>query len=182
MFRGEADAGTGVEVSEQLVRAGEQPFTLLLLASSVETPLPPELTKPIVTLHMCVLQNPPNADTQFAWLREVKVNGVFAGYFRDEAMFDASTNSLVTQVPAGSLSGTLFLPSFIVPAFVANFDASAHIFSSPFVDAIDFGVAGPQFTHFKVLGPQVIDRIYVFNQASQGYGWIEADKVGPVPQ
>ena len=150
------------------------------LGTGVETPLPPELTQPLVTLHMCVLQTPPNADTQFAWLREVKVNGVFAGYFRDAATFEPATNSLVSQVPAGALSGTLFLPSFIIPAFVANFDPQTHIFSSPFADAVDFGVAGPQFTRFKVVGPQVIDRIFVFDEASQGYGWIAASGVGPV--
>jgi hypothetical protein len=151
------------------------------LSSGVDSPLPQTLSTIPVTLRMGVLQNPPNADTQFAWLREVTSNGTFAGYFRDAATFDASTNSLVIQVPAGDLSATLFLPTFIVPASVANFDASAHIFSSPFPDAVDFGVAGPQFTHFKVVAPQVLDRIYVFNQASQGYGWIDADKVGPVP-
>jgi hypothetical protein len=150
------------------------------LSTGVETGLPPALTDEIVRLHMCVLQNPPNASTQFAWLREVRVNGVFAGYFRDAAEFEPATNSLLTQVPAGALSGTLFLPSFIVPAYVANHDPRAHIYSSPFVDAIDFGEAGPQFTRFKVVAPQVIARIYVFNEASNGYGWIEADGVGPV--
>jgi hypothetical protein len=149
------------------------------LSTGVDSPLPSTLAGISVTLRMCVLQNPPNADTQMAWLREVTFSGTFAGYFRDAATFDAATNSLITQVAAGSLSGTLLLPTFIVPAFVANFDASAHIFSSPFPDATDFGVAGPQFTRFKVVAPQVIDRIYVFNEASQGYGWIEADKVGP---
>jgi hypothetical protein len=127
-----------------------------------------------------VLQNPADANAEFAWLREVTVNGAFAGYFRDPAEFEPATNSLRVQVPASSLNGTLFLPSLIVPAVVANFDASTHIFSSPFADAVDFGIAGPQFTHFKVVGPQVIDRIYVFNEASQDYGWIDAIGVGPV--
>jgi hypothetical protein len=150
------------------------------IASGVETPLPPEVTNINVTLRMSVLQNPTSPDQQFTWLREVKENGMFAGYFRDTATFDAATNSLVTVVPAGSLSGTLFLPSFIVPAFVANFDANTHIFSSPFADAVDFGLAGPAFTRFKVVSPQVLERIFVFNEASQNYGWIDAAGVGPV--
>lgn len=150
------------------------------LATGVETPLPPPVTIVNVTLHMCVLQHPTNADQQFAWLREVKEDGMFAGYFRDTATFDPATDSLSITVPAGSLSGTLFLSSFIVPAFVANFDENAHIFSSPFADAVDFGLAGPQFTRFKVVSPQVLERILVFNEASQNYGWIEANGVGPV--
>jgi hypothetical protein len=150
------------------------------LSTGVEEELPPELSGMMVTLHLCIPQHPTNQDTQFAWLREVRANGMFAGYFRDSADFDPAANSLVIQVPAGSLTGTLFLPSFIVPAFVANFDAETHIFSSPFEDAIDFGVAGPQFTHFKVVGPQVSERIFVFDEVSQNYGWIAASGVGPV--
>jgi hypothetical protein len=150
------------------------------LSSGVETPLPPEVTNINVALRFCVLQHPPNPADQFSWLREVNEDGMFAGYFRDTANFDAATNSLTTVVPAGSLSGTLFLPSFIVPAFVANFDANTHIFSSPFADAVDFGVAGPAFTRFSVVSPQVLERIFVFNESSQNYGWIDAAGVGPV--
>ncbi len=150
------------------------------LDTGVETELPPTLSNLMVTLHLCIPQHPTNSDTQFAWLREVRVNGKFVGYFRDAATFDAGANALVTRVPAGAIGGTLILPGFIVPAFVANFDPETHIFSSPFTDAIDFGVAGPQFTRFKVVGPQVISRIFVFDEATQGYGWIDASGVGPV--
>jgi hypothetical protein len=44
---------------------------------------------------------------------------------------------------------------------------------------VDYGLAGPQFTIYTVVGPQVAGRIYVFNPTTLNYGWIDASGVGP---
>jgi hypothetical protein len=73
----------------------------------------------------------------------------------------------------------LVLPVALQPAFVQNFSAESHIYSNPNSDAVDFGIAGPQFTTFTVVAPQVGGRIYVLNPQTKGYGWINASEVGP---
>jgi hypothetical protein len=132
-------------------------------------------------LRLPVLAQPTDPSAQFAWLMEIAdENGLFLGYIRVPATFDPATNSLVLQIPVSQFNGTLFLPAIIVPAYVQNFDANIHIYSSPFKEATDFGPAGPQYTTFTVVGPQVIDRVYVFNSTSNNYGWIDVAGVGPV--
>lgn len=76
-------------------------------------------------------------------------------------------------------SGTLFLPAVIVRSWVQNFDPDVHVYSGPTLDAIDYGIAGPQFTTFTVVAPQIAGRLHVFNPVTQNYGWIDARGVGP---
>lgn len=137
-------------------------------------PMPVSLASQNIQLELPVL-----ASGVFAWLRELDVNGQFAGYIRDAATFDPNQNGLVISVPLGSLSGTLFLPAQLQPAWVSNFDPNVHMWSGPTTDASDFGTAGPQGTIFPVVGPQVLNRIYVFDPVTQGYGWIDASGIGP---
>jgi hypothetical protein len=85
------------------------------------------------------------------------------------------------RVPLASLQGTLFLPATLVPAYVQNFDPGAHIYSGPGADAVDYGVAGPQYTTFTVVAPQLGNRLFVYNPVTENYGWIDARSVGPVP-
>ena len=80
-----------------------------------------------------------------------------------------------------TLHGALFLPAQVTPAYLQAFDPQAHIYSGPFDTDVDYGVAGPQFTTFTVVAPQVGTRIFVYNPFTQNYGWIDALKVGPVP-
>ena len=54
-----------------------------------------------------------------------------------------------------------------------------YIWSSPFKDAVDFGVAAEQWTVLPVLAPQVGQRLLVFNPATGGQGWIDVQGVGP---
>jgi hypothetical protein len=61
-----------------------------------------------------------------------------------------------------------------------NHDPATHIWSGPTGDAIDFGVAAPQWTRMTVVGPQVAGRIFVFNPFAADYGWIDAAGTGPV--
>jgi hypothetical protein len=103
----------------------------------------------------------------------------FAGYLRAPAEFDPPTLRQKWNLPIDETADVLFLPVALRPAFVQNFSAGAHIFSSSESNAADFGVAGPQFTTFTVVAPQVENRIYVFNPVTKGYGWINADEVGP---
>lgn len=138
-------------------------------------PLPDSLSNITVTVELPVL-----APGTFAWLRELDVNGQFAGYVRDAATFDPSRNGLMISVPLSGLQNTLFLPAVLQPAYLANFDPNVHIWSGPTSDSQDFGVAGPQNTVFTVVGPQVLNRIYVYNPSSGNYGWIDVTGVGPV--
>ncbi len=86
----------------------------------------------------------------------------------------------VLRVPISELRGTLFLPTTLIPAYVANFDENVHIFSGPFAEAIDYGIAGPQFTTFTVVAPQLAGRLFVYDPATDNYGWIDVAGVGPV--
>ena len=62
---------------------------------------------------------------------------------------------------------------------MANHDPNTRIWSSPFKDGVDFGVAAEQWTVFPVLAPQVGHRVLVFNPATGGQGWIDVEGVGP---
>jgi hypothetical protein len=120
-----------------------------------------------------------NPNGVFAWLQAVYDDTGFLGYLRPPADFDPATNSVTIHASASSLAGTLFLPAVMVPAWVANFDGDVHIYSGPTSDALDFGVAAPAFTTFPVVGPQIAARVYVYDPATQGYGWIDVIGVGP---
>ncbi|HLY63983.1 MAG TPA: plastocyanin/azurin family copper-binding protein, partial [Chloroflexota bacterium] len=116
----------------------------------------------------------------FAWLQAIyDLQGQFLGYIRPAAQFDPVTNSLTFQLSPDDLHGTLFLPAFIVPAWVQNFDAGLHLYSGPTDNAIDFGAAGAQFTTFTVVAPQVAGRLYVYDPLTRNYGWINVASVGP---
>ncbi len=140
--------------------------------------LPPEVLNRPIEVKLPVIQNPPPG-VAFAWLRELREGGQFIGYLRAPADFDPPTNSLRYTLTIGELGGTLFLPAFIQPAWVQNFDPNAHIWSGPTAEAVDFGIAGPQFTTFTVVAPQVGTRIFVYNPVTNNYGWIDALGVGP---
>ena len=137
---------------------------------------------PTVTVHLPVNPNGaavPNSGS-FAWLvADYGPDGEFIGYLRPQATFNPETNSVSMALPVDQLQGTLFLPVFLTPSWVQSTRASAHIYGSPMPDAVDFGLAGPQFTVFPVVAPQVAGRIKVFNPVTEGYGWINAADVGP---
>jgi len=105
--------------------------------------------------------------------------GGFAGYLRAPAEFDAATTRQTWTLSTAEVADMLVLPVALQPAFVQNFNADAHIYSGPDEFGVDFGEAGPAFTTFTVVGPQVGTRIYVYSPVSGGYGWIEASGVGP---
>ncbi|MBU6288965.1 MAG: hypothetical protein KGS10_12475 [Chloroflexi bacterium] len=115
-----------------------------------------------------------------AYLHSLRAGGGrFQGYLRVPAAFDSATGSQTWTLDARAASDVLVLVGAIQPGHVQNFDAAAHIYSGPDDLAVDFGEAGPAFTTFTVVGPQVGTRIYVYSPVSKGYGWIDAAGVGP---
>ncbi|MGH2355421.1 MAG: hypothetical protein ACRDI2_00420 [Chloroflexota bacterium] len=135
------------------------------------------------TLVLPVLFQPPETDAVFAWLQAIYDDGQFVGYIRPSAAFDAATGAVRIAVSADAVDrerGTLFLPVVLRPAYVQNFDPAVHIYSGPDDKAVDYGVAGPQFTTFVVVAPQVGQRLFVYNPTTDNYGWIDAAGVGPV--
>jgi hypothetical protein len=148
-------------------------------ASGQEVPIPVGLLTSTVDVLLPVLAEAPEPSQQFAWLVEVRGETGFLGYMRRDGVFDPPTNSLRYTLSLGEVGGTRFLPSMIVSSWVRNHDANVHIWSAPTLDALDFGLAGPQFTLFQVVGPQVAGRIFVLNSFTGNYGWIDAASVGP---
>jgi hypothetical protein len=134
-----------------------------------------------VTLPITAIASTVDPNGVFVWLQEVDnpSDGSFFGYVRPPTDFDPSTNSVTFHPSLASLQNTLLLPVVLVPAWVANFDESVHIYSGPDPTAIDFGEAGPAFTVFSVVAPQVGSRLYIFDVASGNYGWVDVSGVGP---
>jgi hypothetical protein len=115
-----------------------------------------------------------------AYLHSIaSASGSFVGYVRAPAEFDSTTSRQTWTLSAGEVSDLLLLPAILQSAYVQNFKGEARIFSGPDEYAVDFGEAGPAFTTFIVVGPQVGGRIFVFSPVSRGYGWIDASGVGP---
>ena len=89
------------------------------------------------------------------------------------------TGGLNVSWVARALSGTPFLPAQVGPGYVQNHDPEVHIWSGPTRLAVDFGFAGPQFTTFTVVAPQVGARLFVYSPVVGNYGWIDVPGVGP---
>ena len=101
-----------------------------------------------------------------AYLHSLRAGGGrFQGYLRVPAAFDSATGSQTWTLDARAASDVLVLVGAIQPGHVQNFDAAAHIYSGPDDLAVDFGEAGPAFTTFTVVGPQVDRRIYEIGRA-----------------
>jgi hypothetical protein len=162
-----------------------RPISLSLLAqergSGVSLALPDQLASTSLEIRLPVPAIELGPGEQFAWLMEVDgPDRQFFGYARPPAVFDPATNQLVLSIPANQLHDLLFLPVRLHPAFVRNMDADMHVWSSPFADAVDFGVAAPQFTRMEVLAPQLGGRLLVLNAFTALPGWVDSTGVGPV--
>ena len=134
-------------------------------------------------ISMPVLPGSSKRSSVFAWLVATYDNTGFAGYVRMPSAFDAETNRVLVSVPLNGLaSGALFLPALLANTSVLIQDAEARLFSRPDELAVDFGLAGDQFSELEVVAPQVRDRLFVFSPVTKNYGWIDALKVGPNPR
>jgi hypothetical protein len=134
-------------------------------------------------ISMPVLPGTSKRSSVFAWLVATYDNTGFIGYVRMPSVFEAETNRVLVSVPlSGLASGALFLPALLANTSVLIQDAEARLFSRPDELAVDFGLAGDQFSELEVVAPQVRDRLFVFSPVTENYGWIDALKVGPNPR
>ena len=134
-------------------------------------------------ISMPVLAGTSRRSSVFAWLVATYDNTGFVGYVRMPSLFDVETNRVLVSVPLNGLaSGALFLPALLANTSVLIQDAEARLFSRPDELAVDFGLAGDQFSELEVVAPQVRDRLFVFSPVTENYGWIDALKVGPNPR
>ena len=117
---------------------------------------------------------------EFGYLAQASdASGAFIGYIRAVAKFVPSSGRQDFSVGVGDLAGAFMLPAAFQPAYVQNFGADLKIYSGWDDKATSFGPAGPQFTTFRVVAPQIGKRIYVFNPVTENYGWVDAEGVGP---
>lgn len=139
-----------------------------------------ELAEGIVLVQL-PLGRPTEAGAVFHWLYEVFEDGEFLGYtWSPDEVVDEAAGTVTIPMPVSELQGTLFLPASLTPGFVANHDPLAEMWSGPTKEARGFGYAGPQFTTFPVVAPQVRERLFVYSPVVQNYAWIDALSVGPV--
>jgi hypothetical protein len=71
-------------------------------------------------------------------------------------------------LPLRELSGV----SVALPKAVRTNSATAHIYAHEGPTAIDFGLVGPTGTTLTVIGPVLEGRVFVFNPATENYGWV----------
>jgi hypothetical protein len=64
------------------------------------------------------------------------------------------------------------------PFWVQTHAPGVVLWSGPDEGAVVFGARG-QWSHFLVAGPQVGTRLYVFDNASKNFAWVDAEAVGP---
>jgi hypothetical protein len=93
---------------------------------------------------------------------------------------DPEAGTVTFSVPLAGLQGTVFLPAEITPGYVQNHDPLVRVWSGPTREARDFGFAGPQWTTFTALAPQVQLRLFVWSPVVADYAWIDVAGVGPV--
>jgi hypothetical protein len=123
---------------------------------------------------------PSSPDAEFHWLYEVQENGVPVGYtWSPYETVDVDNGTVTVTLSLQELQGTLFIPASITPGFVQNHDPLVHMWSGPTREARDFGFAGPQWTTFPVVAPQVSTRLLVFSPVVSNYAWIDVQGVGP---
>jgi hypothetical protein len=120
------------------------------------------------------------AGAEFHWLHEVFEGAEFLGYaWSPDETVDAEAGTVTFTMPVAGLQGTVFLPAAVTPGWVQNHDPLVHTWSGPTVEARDFGFAGPQWTTFTVVAPQVRLRLFVWSPVVSNYAWIDVAGVGP---
>ena len=147
---------------------------------AAENGAPDEASEEMVLIRL-PLGQPAQPGAEFHWLHEVLDDGEFLGYtWSPDEVVDQESGTVTIPLPVSALQGTLFLPVSIMPGYVANHDPLVHMWSGPTDKAKDFGFAGPQFTTFPVVAPQVGLRLFVFSPVVNNYAWIDVKGVGPV--
>ena len=161
------------------------PVDLSLLAHDIQSgagvPLPDGTESQTFLVSLPVLAQPSSPDETFTWLASVREDGEFVGYMRFPSIYDPETDMLVYTMPASVLQSTTVLPVILQPASVQTFLPDVHIWSSPFHDAIDLGVAGAVWDVYSVVAPQVAGFIGILQPDTGDMVWIDASGVGPTP-
>ena len=97
---------------------------------------------------------------EFGYLAQANdASGAFVGYVRADAKFNPSSGRQEFSAKVGDLGGAFMIPAAFQPAYVQNFASDLKIWSGWDDKAASFGDAGPQFTTFKVVAPQIGKRI-----------------------
>jgi hypothetical protein len=149
-------------------------------ATGTDVALAGDAAGEIVSVRLPVLGAALSPDGEFTWLAEVRQDGQFLGYKRLDTSYDPDTNSLTTWLSLGELNDRLLLPVRLAPTFATETDPAAHLWSSAFADADDFGQLSQPDTLLQIVGPQLGGRLYVFDAASATYGWIDAGALAPL--
>ncbi|HEX2515204.1 MAG TPA: hypothetical protein VH257_10895 [Chloroflexota bacterium] len=138
-----------------------------------------EVAQTAVEITLPLLQ-PADPNSEFHWLFEVLENGVPVGYtWSPHEVADPIAGTVTIPLRLDELQGTLFVPASITPGYVQNHDPLVHMWSGPTREARDFGFAGPQWTTFPVVAPQVGLRLLVYSPVVGNYAWIDVSGVGP---
>lgn len=164
---------------------GLNPVQLGSLGGGIVTPLGAPFTidveapdDAIVGLSFPSIPVPPGA--ALGYLHETRdAAGDFLGYLRAPTAFVPATGRQDWSLAASDLRATLVLPVALRPAYVTNFAEGLRIWSGPLAGAHDFGPAGAPLTTYTVVAPQVGGRIYVLDEATGNFGWIDATGVAP---
>jgi LysM repeat protein len=171
----------GGVVAQSLARPLDIQLIATGRASGQVVPLPAAVASLIVEVRLPQPAFTSGPDEEVAWLMELDdADGQFLGYVRPPSALDPSTQQVVLMIPVSQLRGTLFLPVLLRTTYVRNFDPGVHIWSSPLSDAVDFGLAAPQWSRMQVLAPRISQRLPVLNSFTGEPGWIDAGGVGEV--
>jgi hypothetical protein len=161
------------------------PVDLSLVAHDIESgagvPLPDGTQTQTFLVSLPVLAEPSSPNETFTWLASVQEDGEFVGYMRFASIYDPETGMLVYTMPASVLQSTTVLPVILQPASVQTFLPDVHIWSSPFHDGIDLGVAGAMWDVYSVVAPQVAGYIGILQPNTGDMVWIDASGAGPKP-
>jgi hypothetical protein len=155
------------------------------LGGGIVTPLGSPFTLDVeapdeATIGLSFPSIPVPTDASLGYLYETRDDGGnFLGYLRAPTTFVPLTGRQDWTLSASEVRATLILPVALRPAYVANFVPGLRIWSGPYEGATDFGPAGPLLTTYTVVAPQVGGRIYVLNEATNNFGWIDASGVAP---
>jgi hypothetical protein len=150
---------------------------LLDAAGGVVAPAAPQAAAPV---QITLPYYPPDPGTEFHWMYEILEDGAFIGYtWSPTETVDEVAGTVTLSLAAQDLQGTLFLPTSVTPGFVQNHDPLVHMWSGPTREARDFGFAGPQFTTFTVVAPQVATRLFVYSPIVGNFAWLDVSGVGP---
>jgi hypothetical protein len=171
----------GVPGGALVIPAGPIDFRITVEGSAV-SPEQEQTIADAVQVRLTLPAFPPHPSPggTFLWLYGLyETDGTLIGFAPVPGQFNADDGTYTGVLPVEAFQHTPFLPAQVGPGYVQNHDPEVHMWSGPTRGAADFGLAGPQFTTFTVVAPQVGQRLFVFSPVVANYGWIDVPGVGP---